>query len=374
MTKWTKIMCCVAVPLALLFAWVGYAKLTATLTIQGNAQAEMPNAVYIAEIKEIVYSNAEAVPYGEESGDPVAVDFPSTHFLCNTKFNGRGAKVSFEVTVVNGTSIARLFNKIKIYDSADGGSAYDYDGISGNNNPSASIAQGFSLAPKSSVTFTVTISYSQWSRDTNKMLFDIEFVRDSTQFTQAASQAVLTRFEEIINNPSEYQQLFGTGQGNSHGLASNGGDSGYYISNNAASPPDAKNLVNSLFAGTLTLVFEDEEIPITVLLKDGNMCTWNDPGWGRVTNERALYMTADTLDRQGQQAPVFVVVYHQQDDGKWVPVCEEGVMLEGTATIIAHDGSAGTGNFQTDEWVSTKAYRNAGVGSNLTRIMNEYRP
>ena len=102
MTKLAKIMCCVTLPLALLFGWVGYAALSATLAIQGSAQAEMPNALYIAEI--IVdnnsYSNAEPVGFDGKSGDPMEIDFPSTKFLCKLKFNTSWSNTKATVTFV----------------------------------------------------------------------------------------------------------------------------------------------------------------------------------------------------------------------------------------------------------------------------------
>ena len=369
MSKWTKILCLILAPLGVVFCFVGYAALTTTLTIEGTAEASPPNAVYIFDIPKdkISYSGASAVPINNSTGEPERIDYPSTKFVSNIKFN-RSGKITFQVEIFNGTSTTQIFNVLKKH---EGVGDYTYTGVTGSNNPSVSPGQGTKILPGESEIFTVTITGNRAT--TNLMLYEFEFVLDTADLTQKASQAVLDRFKQIINTPSEYQQLK---------TNMNAGDTGGYIANSEGAEQVDKDVINELFGDTLKLTFEDNEYPITILAKEESVCSWNDipgSGWwdqGTKTEERALYMTADSLNGALDPAPVFVAVFHQLDDGTWVQVGEEGVIFEGTAPVIDYSGQNqnGTGNFQTNEWVSSKSYFGLPAGSTLKELMEACDP
>ena len=159
MSKWTKILCWVLTPLGVLFCFVGYAALTTTLTIEGTAEATPPNAVYILEVMDVQYTNAAAV---DVDGVPANVDFPSTKFMANIRFE-RNSSVRIQVKIKNGTAVNQIFNILKRHDGEP--NAFDYDGIVGSNNPSVTLengenAQGTKLEPGQEQIFWVTIKYS----------------------------------------------------------------------------------------------------------------------------------------------------------------------------------------------------------------------
>lgn len=382
MTKLTKILCLIVAPLGILFCLVGYAALSTTLTIDGTAEAKPPNAVFIAEITNITYSrNTSAVPKDGFSGDPTAIDFPSTKFISNIKFGSQGT-ATFRVKIVNGTSKPQIYNKMKRYESIEGMGTFTYTGINPISyggketepNPLVDPGQGTVIEPGESCIFTVTITNRTYSERTNRMLFEFDFVTSTSELTQMASLAVLAKYDALINNSTAYEKLQDKMES---GNGQNGRDNKEgYISNSPDYTAEQKKLINDAFGDTMVLEYQDQKYPITVLLKQQNVCTWNS-----TNEERMIYFTADPLSAPGTRVAVFVCVFYKENGGGWEPVGQKFMVegqeywiLEGTATVIDRSGNDGTGNFQTGEWISTKEYFGVGAGATLQQLMNQCRP
>ena len=388
MTKWMKCLCVLFALAATLFCSVGYAAVTGTLLISGQVEVEPPNAVYITEIKYVTYSDASPVLGENMTGDPIKIDFPSTKFVSDISYQDKGS-VTFTVTVANGTSVMQYFNQV-VKPEAGAEFGYNYSGIEDTNdwgvityNPKVTPGQGQAVPPGTTQDFQVTITYNRGSGGSQtaqrKTLYQLEFTPDPRELTQQASMAVMEAYSKLLNNPTEYSKVQGlmySGLGN---------NLGGYISNCRDYPADRRNAVNeALGEDTMQLEINGEMRQITVLLKQEDVCTWNNAGIYNAAEreERMIYFTADPLDQAGDIVPVFVCVFYKEGN-EWVPVGQQWMdkengqkywILEGTATVCNRDGNNGTGNFQTGDWISTQEYFGVGDGATLTQLMDACRP
>ena len=395
MTKLAKIMCCVTLPLALLFGWVGYAALSATLSIQGSAQAERPNAVYIAQVTidaNTYTHNAVASAIDGYSGDPTEVDFPSTKFMCNINYKAQNSYITFKVTVVNGTGTTQYFNGVT-KPTVDASQGYNYSGIkdetkwgqlSGGGwgqittyNPSVLPSLGHELKSGETCEFTVTIKCSETG--VRKTLYELSFAPDFKEVTQQVSLSIIDKYDDLLNDNTKYNAV---AQYMSYGISSSD-KTGGYISNCQDYAQNQKDAVNAVFGDDVQIEINGKMQRVTILLKQDNVGSWNNGARNAADREeRMIFFTADPLDQQGATVPVFVCVFYKEN-GEWLPVGtqfrdEDGNpkywILEGTATVCNQSGGNGTGNFQTGDWKSTESYFNLGSNKTLAELMGACDP
>ena len=388
MTKWMKGLCVLFVLSATLFCSVGYAAVTGSLMISGQVDVEPPNAVYIIEVLDIQYSKQNFVV--REA--PKYIDFPSTKFLSDLTFPNANDNVTFKVRVVNRTNVTQYFNGVIVPEGLEG-YGYNYDGFikstsGGKTTYYVEVSDhGKAIDPGKEHTFTITMTYKgSASNAARKTLFELAFTPDAEQVTQQVAESVLTAYDKLINNTAEYEKLYADGLMEFGVSGGWGGGEGYgrYIANSAAFTDKQIKAVNDALGNVMTVEINGQETKISALLKEEDVCTWNNTSGmsNRQKEERMIYFTADPLDDSGNdKAPVFVCVFYKEEDGQWISVGQdhlpEGVkylVLEGTAPVCARQGGTGTGNFDTNDWVSAKEYFGVAKGSSLKNIMAQLKP
>lgn len=369
MKMWNKVLLCVALSIMCLFTCVGYAAISGSIDIIGEAEIVPPDAMYIYEIRNVVTSNATL------NMSPVYINHPSTKFMSEIKFGGRNAYVSFDVIVMNGTKIDQFFDIIEEFaelEEVEG--SFSYANVSASVNP----GQGAEVKAGQSLQFTVTLKYTgSNSNQTRRMLHELKFVLDSKDLTQAVSRGITDQFADIINGNLE-EDITYEYDGKTITIPKDGGYdaimdhmetfslSGSYIGNLSGSDDDDKAVLTALFEGALTFKVGNEEVPVTVMIKEKDV-------YGSNTKELVLYITADTLSESRAYVPIYAVVFTKSND-EWIQV---GDILQGEAQVTAYDGLGatlgyGTGSFNTEKWRSTAGYYGVATGKDLNAVMSGY--
>ena len=307
---------------------------------------------------------------------PTNIGFPSTKFMSELVFEKNSSSISFDVLVHNATQITHIFDVIQKYDTMEGvEGSFSYANVTAKTN----VAQGYELKSGEMKTFTVTLTYTgSNTNQTRKMLHELVFKLNSDELTQIVSKGVTDKFKDILNNNLEenisyeydgqtitvdnaatYDKMVSQMETSS--------SSGKYIGNLLGANPDDTALLNALFEGTLNFPINGEEVPITVMVKEKDV-------YGTSDKEMVLFITGDTL--QGNDAPVYAVVFSKDADGTWQQI---GDIFEGRARVNGYNGSwSGTGSFDTESWYSTKEYYGVRPSngffssSTIERVMNGY--
>jgi len=369
MKTWIKVLLGITLSFMCLFTCVGYASVTSNMYISGDVEVSPPKAIFIYDIRNVQTSGATIVT------TPVNIGFPSTKVMSEITFSKRNSYVTFEVAIKNLTEFSQYFDMLEEYSEMEGVSgSFSYASVDWTVVPS----QGTEIKAGENLTFTVTLKYvGTNTNQTRKMLHEFDFVMDSEDLTQAVSKGVTDKFADILNNNLE-ESISYTYNGEKITVNKNNtyqavmehmetNPSGAYIGNLAGADGDDKALLTALFEGALTFEVGNEEVPITVMVKQKNV-------YDTTASELVLYITADDLSESRAYVPVYSVVFTQNSDGKWIQV---GDILEGEAQVIAYDGweailGIGSGSFNTETWRSTQAYYGVSTGSGIDAIMNGY--
>ena len=364
MKAWLKVLLGISLSLMCVFTSLGYAALSDTLYVEGQVDASPPNAIYIEGIYNVQFNNASAVQ------TPVNIGFPSTKVMSEIVFNSRNSSVSFNVIIANGTAFDQYFDVLEEYSSMEGvEGSFSY----ANTDWSVSVPQGTELKSGETMTFTVTLTYiGRNTNQTRKMLHEFDFVLNSDDLTEAVSKGVTDKFADILNNRLE-EDITYTYNGNNVTVDKDNtyqevidhmesDSSGNYIGNLMGADEDDKALLTALFEGALTFTVGNEEVPITVMVKEKNV-------YGTTDKEMVLYITADDLSAWSSYVPVYAAVFSQNESGDWIQI---GDIYAGEAQTNNYSGWWGSGSFNTESWRSTEAYYGVASGSGINAVINGY--
>ena len=371
MKKWLKILMGLALSLMTCMTCVGYAALTTTMEVKGLAKVDAPNAIYITDVSGVLMTNVTAVT------EPTNIDFPSTKLLSDLTYGGHGATVTMEVTLYNGTLVDQIFDILEAHEGASAATdVFDYTDVEWSVEP----GQGTVVPAGQSLTFTVTYTYDgNGTEQRRSSLYSFRFVMTSDDLTQAASRGVTDRLAAILNNdldedvtytyngttytiPSEasYDAIDDNMEGSVEGTGWN--STGRYMGNLNGADADDKAILTALFGNELTFKVGDEEVPITVMIKEKDV-------YGDGTLDMVLYITADDLSQRTTYVPVYASVFSQDENGTWVQV---GEIFAGEAETNAYSGWAGSGSFDTETWRSTESYYGQRTGLGIDELMKIY--
>ena len=364
MKTWMKILLGISLSFACIFTSLGYARLTEDLVVEGYAEASPPNAIFIVGISNVQTSNATI------HTTPINIGYPSTKVMSEIVFGGRNASVTFDVLIMNGTEFDQYFDVLEEYSEMEGvEGAFSYANI----DWSSSVAQGTKISSGARMTFTITLTYTgRNTNQTRKMLHEIDFVLNSEDLTEAVSKGVTDKFADILNNRLE-EDLTYTHNGNTITIDKNNtyqevlehmesDSSGNYIGNLMGADADDKALLSALFEGALTFTVGNEEVPITVMVKEKNV-------YGTNEKEMVLYITADDLSAWSSYVPVYAAVFSQNESGEWIQI---GDIYAGEAQTNNYSGWWGSGSFNTESWRSTEDYYGVASGSGINAVINGY--
>ena len=371
MTKKTYALLCAALSLMICFVSIGYAAVSDSFTIRGEAKIEVPSGLFITKIEKVSQSGLDVneisyVPY-------------STTVTCSLSksSNNTAGQAKYRITVLNNTEQEYAFRKLYYQTTASG---YNNDKIStqsGRNvigvvvnypkvgNANQTIPKGGELTFE--VTYSLGASSSSFaSRNTYKTLINYQF-GINVGSEEEAVEAVHEKFLNILNTSSTYAILADVLDNKFDG--SNAWTSNY-VGNVGNATSDDALAVNTLFAGQLEMIINGVTKPATVLIKhedlDNDERTGDDyvavANGGRVEGrgcEMTLYLTTHSLQREDSTdgyAPVYVTVFTCDRDANGNKVSEwykVGDIYEGRANIVGYKGEGdGEGSFVTDNWVA----------------------
>ena len=363
MKRWVKATICAALSLMFTFIGIGYAALTTDLTVEGTADVVVPSGLFITKIEKRSESrvDSQSISFAQFS---TTVDC-TINKGSSTNYAGN---VTYRITVFNNTPYEYAYRDI-----------YYQDSLSGyNGNPNISMAtgqrvisistsfpQGEKVLPGETMYFDVTYSVGRRMNASTdwRTLVNYRF-GINVESEEAARDAAISKFENILNSPSTYATLYDKIDDKFTGAewTSN------YIGNVTDSSSTDSTTVNTLFAGQLQMVIDGVENPITVLIKhenvDDNTQTGDDytavygnssfSGYGC---EFTLYMTTSDLSDRNIDPPVYAAVFTCDRDangniGRWYMI---GEPYYGTAQIVGYEGGESTGSFDTGTWRSYAA-------------------
>lgn len=385
MLKQMKIFVSIALSCIFLFTAIGYSALTDNLTLAGSVSVQIPEGLFITEIKTKGTNNVnhQAVSFlqytttvdstidkkddttSTTSGRPGRPGTTTT-----TKYAG---SVTYEITVFNNTRYEYAYRGLFYQKSLSG---YNGNGSVATSNSDSKLGVVVSfpnndkiVAPGESLTFTVTYTVGKNMDDETdwKTLLNFQF-GINVESQEAAIDAVLEKFLNILNTKVTYDELVDKIDDKFDGY--NEWTSNYI--GNVGDAVDADSMtVETLFAGQLNMVINGNTTPATVLIKheslDNNPLTgdsysvkYNNQSTPTTYEgcEMTLYLTTDPLTNAGGQAPVYVTVFtcDRDENGNiisdWYIV---GDTYLGKAPIVGYSGGNGTGSFVTDNWVADRA-------------------
>ena len=371
MTKTAKAFICLMLSFMFVFLTVGYAALSDTLRLTGQAEIRIPEGLFITNVQMTSRTNI----------DSQSVDFLQYSTTVDTTINrtsswrpssNKAGTVSYSITVLNNTNLEYAYRGLYYQPNLDG-----YNGNSRitttNSNNSIGVVCSLAnadpedriVAPGATMTFTVTYTLGRSLDDVDyKNLINFQF-GINLESEEAAREAVYNKFADILNSDSTYETLVEKIDDKFDGVnewTSN------YIGNVGSATSDDAVVVNTLFAGQLQMIIDGETKPASVIIKhedlDNNKMTGDDytakhssgatfTGTGC---EMTMYFTVDSLDNAYGDAGVYVAVYTCDRDtngniiSDWYMV---GDTYYGTANVVGYNGEAGgTGSFVTDNWVA----------------------
>lgn len=346
MNKCFKILIGVAFVLFFCMTGIGYAQLTTSLTVDGSASVEAPEAVYI--------TNA-AVKSGTDSTVHSYVD---TVLKSTVNLSGSGT-ATVSVTVFNNTPYGYVYNGPKYVEGPD---TYDNTAITFKEG----ITKGYELASGERVTFDVTFSYKSGAV-ANTVLnsaINFEFVPADEFIPEIAVKGALAKFEQILNTPADYETL--TEQMSDY--SNNNRANSSYVGNVVGAASEDTATLNALFTedgeNHLVLTIGGKDTNVTAMIKNENLD-------GVVGNEMTIYMTAEELGFRWYQSAtvtVYAAVFRKNDEGKWVQYTE---LMTGTASANAYSGGylSTKDSFNTDTWKSSEKYYNVNAGAQIETLV-----
>lgn len=368
---WLKCTICISLSLLCLFTCMGYAEMSAFISVKGTVEGSPVEGIYItyiADITDPTSSNIDTNTVSHISGSTI---IEAT--IGKDAANSAGV-VKYEVTIYNNTDFTYYYRDIDFQTNLTGYNGNDY--IS-DVSPYTSIGikvefknnsiDEKKVEPKEKVVVTVTYTIGSGLNESIdwKTLINLRF-GINVDAEEDAIDAVEERFLRILNTTSTYEQLIDVLDNKFDG--SNAWTSNY-IGNVVGSYGDDSLAVNTLFAGHLQIMVDGEPRDATVLIKHENVDWISDtgddyvavhPNGGRVEGtacEMTLYLTIDPLTAAGKYVPVYAVVFTCDRDevtgeklSDWYKV---GTRYAGEANVVTYDGNNGGGSFVTDNWRAT---------------------
>ena len=339
------------------FISVGYAQITKDTTIRGKVDIDIPEGLFITNVKTISTSNVSqnSVSFIEES--------TTVNSIIRRQGNSAGTVV-YEITVFNNTKHEYAYRGL-YFMSSYGSNSYV---ITTNNNNKLGVVVSFPngkmVGVQEELTFRVTYTIGRriGTNVTLDTLLNYQFGINVDSMDKA-TDIVHNKFLDILNTTTTYQTLVEALDDKFDGVqewTSN------YIGNVGNAVDNDMMTVETLFAGHLTMMVDGVEQKAWVIIKhenlDDNEMTGDDytlryNQYGNVTHkgcEMTLYMTVDPLDKSNGWAPVYATVFTCDRDengnkiSNWYQV---GDSYYGEANIVGYNGEAGqTGSFVTDNW------------------------
>ena len=375
----SKIIICVIFSLMFSFITIGYAALSDTMSVQGSAEINTPEGLFITSITQKSRSGLDVYTAS-------FAEYSTTVTANLSKSADRTAgSVTYVIKVLNNTNYEYAYRDL-YYQSTVYNNSYIVQNQTSNPTKNINIVTSFPngsiVAPGETLEFEVTYTLGS-DRNTFKAsstfttLVNYQF-GINVETEAAARDVIAAKFLNILNTTSTYEELVDVLDNKFDGKqewTSN------YVGNVGNATSDDALAVNTLFAGQLQMMINGEVRPASVIIKhenlDNNTKTGDDYVATNSSNggvfrgygcEMTLYLTTDPLTTANGLAEVYVCVFtcDRDDSGnivsQWYRI---GDSYAGLANIVGYNGEyGGTGSFVTDNWISLSgSYR---VSSNYS--------
>ena len=401
---------CIMVGLCVLFSFMfcinclGYAALSAELTVEGEATWTMPKAVIITNV------DRDTDAPGDGTWDSSKTTYSQSILTSNVVLTNSGSSyVTLSVTVYNNTDVVQGLDKVidgreeGFYSNED--IVYELTNLERKKILDKVFYDGTQIQPGTYHTFEVTFSYDGGKKGASPELDSVlnfvfkpysDIVAD--EFVTPLEEGPLAQFKRILNDPVTYEDLESTIQDDSkvayqrsyigNVAGTEGGDDSEYVNRIFTRTNNDDTTTNTLFIDADGDGEADD--PVTAMIKhwniDGNTSTgttyidyiesgsWYNKTYTPVPTgggEMILFMTPDTIKRGVSNVTVYAAVFTiPEGETEWVQL---GEMYQGTANTNNYASNYGTPNsFNTETWKSSVMYYNAATGSTIEQIIAAY--
>ncbi|MBO5212715.1 MAG: hypothetical protein J6B60_04155 [Clostridia bacterium] len=330
MKRKTIALLCIALSLIFSVICIGYASLSDNLTIDGSAEVNAQEGVFITDVA--------------EASGLTANQYISTT-LSSTIVVPANSSVTIEITVHNNYDVTYAYN-----DTLYVTDAYD------NNNVTFTIddmKKKDEIASGAEKIFHVTFKNSTSTAQTLNSILNFQFVLPEDVVDdedQIAAKNALEQFQDILDKEIMYNKSEVTAYDAMLQQMENGSGRGDndYISNVVGASSADKALLNDIFEDKLRVNIDGKEVAVTALIK------------GLDTDENGnfdvmvLFMTTSALAQRFENVSVYAAVFAVDENNVWSQL---GEMYNGSANACGYNGSYfGTGSFNSDNWKSNQVY------------------
>ena len=338
MKRFVIVVTCILLCFIFVFTCIGYAAISDTLQISGNATVTPPEAVFIS---------------GAEVEGNATVTYSGTSLFVT----GSGS-VTVSVTFFNNTAEVHRYNGISVIDS----SIFSIDTMS--------IQRGAEIAISGTLGAEVTFSITDNVADGNGVVF--QFVKDNDYI----NDPVVNQFEEILNNEDDFNNL-----NNAMNSQYNGGvrEDTSYIGNIAGDEDAVNGLFNGLLSNNQTVIIKKEENKIDDAIPDNVEIITLYSTTNEVSGGGWSGSTAATIE------DIRVSIFISINGGEWEHIkntSADDEMFVGQASSTYYDyyndhtWFQAHNSFDTGNWKTTSPYTVNGVEFNnestVAYIVGEY--
>ncbi len=381
------ILCVTVFSFASLLLTVGYAAISGSLNISGDADYKYDPP--LIQITEVIAQRGTLDQNVGVSGNVLSSKITlsdNSAVLAITVRNNSDKKQDVVTETYGYNSVTRYevdgitYNNnivYTIYSDAECTTPIEKGGVLIDKGTNEETKFGFIIEPGSGneKTFYVKFIFAEGADTSQNVLESVlsfNFMPLEEIYQDSTEEAIVTamhQFDAILNNKIETK----TGENSFDYLinqmekdSENDRVLTDYIGNVQGASADDKEIIDELFQGRLNVNIDGVDTPVTFLIK------YEDVYAGASGNEMTIYMTTEDLTQKksthslfGGHKPAYAQVFactfikHTDTSGntKWIQLTD---MIEGTAVVCDYDGGmawgrypTGSGSFRTDDWRTT---------------------
>ncbi len=387
MKRFVIVVTCILLCFIFVFTCIGYAAISDTLQITGNATATPPETLFISSVS-------------QSGGTATLVSSSySELFLQNSIDFSGGDSVTLDVVIVNNTAQDTVY-----YEGYKIGSGnYNNSDINVKINSvvtsgGVDLAAGNTQFPsKSTCTVNVTLTKSNANAG-NQLTSGITFMFMDSARAEEVMQNPGERFEQILNNPDKMDELIGILKPDENLGWGEEDHNGTFIGDVPGAPQEDKDQILSLLGlNNEMLTYNGVEVFFIIKFEniDGDVNTG-------ITNENAkdgptpgcemvLYFTTDTEEKiaegtydwlgraESVDLDVCAAVFmYDSNSSSWTQLDsgDSDGLFQGTAKSTGYYGHSDSiidrkhNSFDTGTWISSKEYYGVSSGK-ITEIVKK---
>ena len=338
MKAWMKTALCISLSFMCLFCCVGFAALSENLGLSGSAGAEAvePQGIYISRVE--LYSRGSGI-----SNDQKDILLP-TNLRTSQTVSAKNASITYEITVTNKTAMTYWYLGPEVAPEVGSNSLINVtngivintkDGSAANSTP---FDTGDWVPPYTERTFYATYVFGSRAQGDISTLVNFNFGLHVASVSDA--------FLKVLNDKVSVYGYYYLADAFNQNYSKNG-------STVVANVGKDAEVFNNLFGASLTVNMNGQDLPVTIVVERQNVDGKSGSGDAFSNNgpsgcEYTVYISVDDLSGNGK-ATVYAVSYTCGADGVWYMI---GELYEGTCTAEQYENStvATDRAFDVDGW------------------------